>query len=197
MKWHNSDYKRISIVLLGIIATITIIDLLDLPSRLGIPVNHINNSVTSWGANILTAFIVFSLSYYLIEKWNLRSNDNKREIAKLFLKRTYNSCKSNLQILHGGTIPILVNKTDFNAYYNRNSPADRYSDISFENEEVIMAYAKEGFITSEEIDTYLEIKAHYKQHVSLCVTFFDNQKMVQPTKADLEEELDKALQELI
>lgn len=147
-------------------------------------------------SSVLTAFVVFSLSYYLIEKWNLRNNENKREIALLLLQRAYKSCKSYLQILHGGTIPILVKRTDFNALYNHNSPADKYSDIPFENEEFIMTYAKEGHITSEQIETYLEIKSHFKQHVSLCVTFFDNPQLVQPTKEVLEKEIDKAISEL-
>ena len=170
--------------------------MLDLPSHLGVPVDHFNYSVISWNSNIITAFILFSISYYLIEKWNLRSSDNKREVAMLFLKRTYNSCKSNLQILHGGTIPILVKKTDFNAYYNKNSPADKYSDLSFENEEFIMEYAKEGYLTKEQIETYLDIKTHYKQHVAMCITFFDNPQLVQPTKEYIEDELEKAIQEL-
>ena len=162
-----------------------LLDYLNIPSRFGVHISEINMDALGIFTSFITAVIIFLLTYFLIERWNLRKQYNQTQIASMFLTKTYKDCKFYLSSLDLGALDKLVKRTDFNAYYNHDSPADRYADIPFENEQKIMQYAEEGIISSEIIEKYLEVKNEYMKHIMMSVTFFDHPEIVRPTRKDL------------
>lgn len=191
--------KQVATIIIGTIILISltvIVDLVNLPSKVGLPINSLNTQVLGWVLNLSTALSIAVISYFLIDKWNVRNYKNKTELTKLLLERAYKNCRDHLSILHKGGIPILVRKTDFNKIYNNNSPADRFSETPFENTALILSFAKDGYVSSEEMETFLKIQSDFKRHVSLSVTFYDAPNLIHPTKDYLEEEIDKAIQAL-
>lgn len=162
-----------------------LLDYLNIPSRLGVNVSELNMDALGIFTSVITAVIIFLLTYFLVERWNLRKQYNQTQMASMFLSKTYEDCKFYLSGLDLGALDKLVKRTDFNAYYNHDSPAAKYADIPFENEQRIMQYAEEGIVSSAIIEKYLEVKNEYLKHITMSVTFFDHPEIVQPTRTDL------------
>ena len=160
-------------------------DYLNIPSLLGVHISEINMDALGIFTSVITAVIIFLLTYFLVERWNLRKQYNQTQMASMFLSKTYEDCKFYLSGLDLGALDKLVKRTDFNAYYNHDSPAAKYADIPFENEQRIMQYAEEGIVSSAIIEKYLEVKNEYLKHIIMSVTFFDHPEIVQPTRKDL------------
>lgn len=162
-----------------------LLDYLNIPSLLGVHISEINMDALGIFTSVITAVIIFLLTFFLVERWDLRKQFNQTQMASMFLSKTYKDCKFYLSGLDLGALDKLVKRTDFNAYYNHDSPAARYADIPFENEQKIMQYAEEGIVSSAIIEKYLEVKNEYLKHITMSVIFFDHPEIVQPTRKDL------------
>ena len=174
-----------------------LLDYLNIPTRLGIHISEINMDALAIFTSVITAVTIFLLTYFLVERWNLRKQYNQTQMASMFLSKTYEDCKFYLSGLDLGALDKLVKRTDFNAYYNHDSPAAKYADIPFENEQRIMQYAEEGIVSSAIIEKYLEVKNEYLKHIIMSVTFFDHPETVQPKREDLLKLIEDAEKEIM
>ena len=186
--------KHSVFLVVGIILIIVLlVDFINIPSRIGVNIGNFNHEVVSFTFNSITASLVFFLTYYYVEKWNVESKSNKKNVALFVLEETYQNCLSDLNTFHNLAIDYIVNRTDFDKLYNKNSPAYRYAQIAFENEDIINMYAVDGIINSEQYRTYLKIKSDYTRHIEVSIIFFDRIEFVSPKYDELKETIESAI----
>ncbi len=166
--------KRAIAGALLLLAVILILDLLNIPSRIGIKALSLNTSFWSALVGPVTTLLVFAASFHLIEKWNVEINQNKREAAKHLLLGAYKQCNETVEMLeYDFFIKSMVKHTNFNEAINESSPAVRLSKLPFQNEKTIMQFCTDGYIKGEEIDHYFDVKSRFSQYCTMKVTLFD------------------------
>lgn len=163
-----------------VVAGYLILDLFDIPSHLGVNISRLNTDVFGILIGGITTISVFAISFYAIEQWNLKKNANQKGIAEHLLLRTYQECqnwKSHLEAPE--TISALLHRTDGNKYYSPEdpSPAMRYADIPFDNDEQLMTMSTDGVLTADQIKQFIEIKNQFHVYVSARTIFFDHEEM--------------------
>lgn len=191
--------KKFLIAVLALIFSVALyffVDLIDLPSRLGITIAKINTDFLGTIVGVFVALLIFCLTYHFIDQWNVNRQNNQREIAILLLRDSYSECMKDLDFLYAEALKYLVKRTDFDKLYNQDSPAARYSSMAFSHDDMIMQFAADGIINKTDLEHYLSAKNNWIKHVSLSVTFFDNLALVQPTKNQIKSELEQAIRSL-
>lgn len=106
----NQTTRMIVVIISLAIAVILCLDYFNIPARIGLNASNFNSMLVSFFLNSMTAFMIFSLTYFFVERWNVNNRKNKREVALLLIKKTYQNCINDLEILHGFATPILVKK---------------------------------------------------------------------------------------
>lgn len=199
MKKKNRISKPVVIILIATVisvATYFLVDYLNIPTLLGLRISEMNMAALDVFSNAITAILIFALTYYFVERWNIRRQDNQKQMATLLLGKTYNDCMFYLSCFDAVALQKIVERTDFNAYYNHDSPAAKFADIPFENEQSIMQYAGEGIIPSSIIEKYFEVKDEFSKHITMSVTFFDHLELIKPTRAELLKLINEAKKEV-
>lgn len=194
-KKKKKQIRNMIIVLCVILLLYFLFDYFDIPSHFGIHIASINVDLLGVFAGVVTAVLIFALTYHFVDQWNILRQLNQKQIALLYITRTYNDCKFYLNCLDIGALQKLIERTDFNAYYNHDSPAAKYADIPFENDQAIMHYAEVGCLPVRVIDSYLKVKDEYSKHILSNVFFFDHPGFVQPTREALVSVIDAAARE--
>ena len=54
-----------------------LLDYLNIPSRLGVNVSELNMDALGIFTSVITAVIIFLLTYFFVERWNLRKQYNQ------------------------------------------------------------------------------------------------------------------------
>ena len=173
-----------------------LIDYLNLPSNLGFSINRINFDALNVISGIFVAIFIFILSYYCVEKWNIKKQQNQEKAIIIVLIQIYENCKQGITLLHKGGLQFLVKHTDFQALYDHNSPAYKYADSFFGNEQFLLHFFAEGIVPHDIILSYFKIKQDINQHLTMSVALFDHIENVIPTQDDLILELDSAINTL-
>lgn len=168
-----------------------VLDYYNIPSALGFSMKSINYNALSILVGAFVALIIFILTYEYVDQRNIEKINNQKEIAALILKRVYDDCNEYIVLLDD-VLETLVERTDFNAYYEHNSPAAKYADIPFENEKIIMQFATDGVISKEQLEKYYKIKHYYLSYVTTNVIFYDHPEKVVPTKMTLLRSIENA-----
>lgn len=180
-----------------------VVDYCDLPSKMGINTQNINHDVLSILVDLLsivfsigTAFAVFCITYQYVDRYTIDSQKNQRGVAVLLLDKTYKDCKLYIDSLDSIALEKLVKRTDFDKYYNQNSPAHDYAMIPFDQENTIIGFASNGVVTKNEIKDYYTIKEGMLSHVTTSVIFFDHPEAVRPSKHNLLMMIDNAIKSI-
>ena len=199
----NNDGKRthfvfpfLAIILCVCIVGYVIADYFDLPSRFGVSSSRLNTDYLGIVVGAFITLFLFVLTYYFVERWNINKYNNQRRNAQYLLRKTYDTCLYDLNLLHNGALNQLVKITDFNKRYYHDGPVERYCSMAFENEELIFQFVNSGSITSDEFKDYLDVKKIWSEHASMCVTLFDHLSMVTPTREEVENAIKKAINSL-
>jgi hypothetical protein len=172
------------------------IDYLNLPSHLGFSINRINFNALNVISGIFVAIFIFILSYYFVEKWNIKKQQNQEKAIITVLIQIYENCKQGITLLHKGGLQFLIKQTDFQALYDYNSPAYKYANSFFENEQFLLQFFAEGIVSHDIILSYFKIKQDINQHLTMSVALFDHIEKIIPTRDELILELDSAINTL-
>lgn len=170
-----------------------LLDVFDVPSRLGFNCKDVNWSIQGTIIGSVITIGLYLITYLLIQRWDLRRQNNKQEIAVLLLKDAYTDCEKGLAILEKGYYQMLKDSDDDIAKQIC-SNAERFADSSFQNETVIMDLCKDGVISSEQLRAYFRVKTFYLQYVRLSLAMPDNSGLHKKTKEMAEQEIKAALE---
>ena len=152
----------ISIIML---VSVLAADYFNLPTKLGIDTSSLNPDVWSIVLGIIATLLIFLLTYSLIEKHQVRQNENRLETAKVLLNATYCECIASLDMLKkNGDALILVRQ--YKAANNEGNRYTRFEDEPFENYQAVLQICSEGGLSKELLKEYLLIKQLFQGYVS-------------------------------
>ena len=156
-----------------------LVDCSNFLSKSGLKIENINTDLLAITVSALTAFLVFYCTYQLIERWNVRKNDNLRKLGINLFRETLEECERYYKLLNGELLDHLVKQTDFERKYYGDSPANKYAHIPFKNEEVLIQCAIQGVVSPEIIMKYYEIKSSFSSYCMQKVLFRDDNDVKQ------------------
>lgn len=173
-----------------------VLDLLDIPSAIGINVSSINMDLLGVLVQVFIAFCLFVLTYFLIDRWQIRRNNNRQEAAKVLLYSTYCECLATIDLFeqHG---EVVVHAASCSESKVEAGAAEKsaYADEPFKSYELIMQLCTDGVITKEQLDEYIEIKGLFQSIIPLFYLPDDNDSFVKMKTASaelLKERINKA-----
>ena len=174
-----------------------LLDLLNLPSHLGIEVSNIN-----WDLNIglLTNLIVvtlFSITYEILDKRTAEKEKNKEEISALLLKGSYDLCLQYMGYLSEKFVKkFIIPKMDFDGGISENQVVENLKNAPFLNESIILSLATDGQISPCEIQNYYKIKQQFREFVTARTTFYDSPEIATPVIEKLKRAIEEAQRSL-
>ena len=175
--------KRFTIVLVTcMILSIGIIisDYFDLPSRLGIKIDHINMDLLSIVISNAVVIILFLITFHFIDARNLKAEekqllviDNKRAIGLHMLKKTCLNCQEEINILTPEVIKkYVIPKVDFNLPGD-NELVKSLKNSPFTFEDQLNTLFIDGSLYGPELDMYDNLKRKYRDFITISITLFD------------------------
>lgn len=178
------------------VTTALLLDVFDVPSRLGFNCKDVNWSIQGTIIGSVITIGLFLITYLLIQRWDLRRQNNKQEIAVLLLKDAYTDCEKGLEVFEKSYYPELtMDKNDDNKKLIGDN-VERFANSSFQNEPIIMDLCKDGVVSPEQLRHYFNVKTFYLQHFSLSIAIPDNTKLHEGTRELAKKEIEKALKSL-
>ena len=176
--------KKVIILLFVLCIAGILIDYTNFLTCIGFNMSNIN-----WDfLNIATVIVLFVITYQLLNKKEIKREQNKHDISLLMLQNCYNECRGYLDLLDTETVPkVLGENGNENIIRNlQNAP--------FENESSFMDLVKDGQISKKQMELYLQVKAKYRQYVNVRITFHDIPAMYNPLQTELQYLLEETIQ---
>lgn len=187
-KWYKKPIWQIILITILLCIVIVLVDILNIPSRMGI--TSINIDAEASLINSIITVALFAAAYVLIDQWEAKKNKNKQEIAKRLLETTYNSCKTYLA-------PQMINVLAFAAGVLNSQ--ERYEDNPFKNNEQIVQLAMDGVISVSWFNNYLSVKSLFETYINAYRAFKKDEGMhgmLESIKHNLLDEIEAAINAL-
>jgi hypothetical protein len=169
--------NRLSLLMYLFIPTVVVIvlDYFNLPSILGFKMSNVNYTLIDTVLNVSVVISLYIITFFLIDKRQIRKDDNAKGTADILMLSAYNQCKELSKIVdtQSWLKSYIVPKIDFNKtsldnrviFYLQNNPFAEHSHI--------LLLAENGAISRGDLMKYLEIMELYKSFISLRITFYD------------------------
>ena len=203
MKKKNLFLGLISVFFLFYI----ILDFFNLPSMFGFKISNINLDLFGLVVNSLIVIVLYVITYFEIDKRQVKKDENSQNLTYSLLLKTYKSCLNTVNLLENKTVlrKYIVSQIDFDKLENENSIYASLKNLPFDSYNHVLALAENGFVEVNFINKYLVIKEKYISYITFCISFFDldyielNDELNELKKyiSDLKGELIKKLQEEI
>lgn len=169
--------NRLSLLMYLFIPTVVVIvlDYFNLPSILGFKMSNVNYTLIDTILNVSVVISLYIITFFLIDKRQIRKDDNAKGTADILMLSAYNQCKELSKIVdtQSWLESYIAPKIDFNKtsldnrviFYLQNNPFAEHSHI--------LLLAENGAISRGDLMKYLEIMELYKSFISLRITFYD------------------------
>ena len=198
MKSHrvtrNKLLKTLVIILIVLFFYI-IVDVSNLLSIVGVPVENINLSTLQVVINILLTIGIFASTYILINRHEIRRIDNCANIANIMIQRSYRECLSYIQFLQEQeTRDRIAKRIDFDSY-GESEVTSNIKTMPFEDHEQIIGFASQGVILGKSFEEYISIKNDYCIFVTNAIIFYDRPEMLTPLADKLKKRISMALRD--
>ncbi|WP_314250389.1 hypothetical protein [Abiotrophia defectiva] len=171
------EKNRLSLLIYLFIPTVVVIvlDYFNLPSILGFKMSNVNYTLIDTVLNVSVVISLYIITFFLIDKRQIRKDDNAKGTADILMLSAYNQCKQLSKIVD--TQPCLekyiVPKIDFNKTDSDNPVSLNLKNTPFTEHSHILSLAENGAISRGDLIKYLEIMELYKSFISLRITFYD------------------------
>lgn len=154
---------------------IIIVDYFNIPSIVGFKMSYINPDLFSALINALVVIGLYIITYVVIDKRQLRKDDNAKLTANVLMLSSYQKCVDILKIVDNQEWleNHIVPKIDFNRVDSENKVSMNLQNNPFTEHSHILDFAGNGSIISSDLSAYLNIMELYKSYVSMRITFFD------------------------
>ena len=181
----------------GIICISFLLDLFNIPSQAGIPMDSVNWNAASLIVGNLLVILIAVITYLLIDKRNREKEKNQREIAVYTLQNIYEQCLFELKKFDSPEYAEYAKKCfdnedpDFQKAKEQflyDGPYDAHSDI--------VEFAKNGIISKNEYQTYLNIKEAHHMYVFLRLMFYDKKANAEALRNDVISKITEAQKQL-
>lgn len=153
-------------------------DYFDLFSLVGINTNQINLDVISIVVGNSIVVLLYMITYFSLDSRNIKKRKNQRAIAELLLCSTYEKTKELVDLFSKADVTeTAAKKCDFDKLEFEDLVLQKYFELPFDHNDMICKFAETGIIDGEEFKQYLEIRAMYRSHIRIKITFYDRPEM--------------------
>lgn len=169
--------NRLSLLMYLFIPTVVVIvlDYFNLPSILGFKMSNVNYTLIDTVLNVSVVISLYIITFFLIDKRQIRKDDNAKGTADILMLSAYNQCKELSKIVdtQSWLERYIVPKIDFNKTDLDNRVILNLQNNPFAEHSHILLLAENGAISRGDLMKYFEIMELYKSFISLRITFYD------------------------
>ena len=157
------------------IVVVIVLDYFNLPSILGFKMSNVNYTLIDTVLNVSVVISLYIITYFLIDKRQIRKDDNAKGTADILMLSAYNQCKELSKIVdtQSWLEDYIVPKIDFNKTNSDNPIILNLQNIPFTEHSHILSLAENGAISRGDLMKYFEIMKLYKSFISLRIIAYD------------------------
>lgn len=157
------------------IVVVIVLDYFNLPSILGFKMSNVNYTLIDTVLNVSVVISLYIITFFLIDKRQIRKDDNAKGTADILMLSAYNQCKELSKIVdtQSWLERYIVPKIDFNKTDLDNRVILNLRNNPFTEHSHILLLAENGAISRGDLMKYFEIMELYKSFISLRITFYD------------------------
>lgn len=160
-----------------LLAAYIMIDIFDLPSRMGLPVQCINWDVASILCGNLVVIALFAITYRALDKRNIQKEHNQRRVAIYMLRGAMTLCTTVIEWMHEShTLEKVLQKIDSSKPINEDTFFQKLLSMPFADHESIVSFASAGVLSEEEFSDYNVIRMYYRLTLVSLITFPDDEE---------------------
>ena len=141
-------------------------------------------------------FVIFIITYCLIDKRNIRLYDNKRKVAFMLLNDTYDKCVENINLLDNKYIRNnTALKVNDKVPIGEEKTILQIHNYPFLNDNLVAQFATDGILSAEIFSDYNKVKNAHWRYIYNALAFFDyynEHEWVQASLKELKESIDNA-----
>ena len=154
---------------------VIVLDYFNLPSILGLKMRNVNYTLLDTVLNVAAMVSLYIITFFLIDKRQIRKDDNAKGTADILILSTYNQCKELSKIVdtQSWLESYIVPKVDSNKTGLDNRVILNLQNNPFAEHSHILLLAENGAISRGDLMKYFEIMELYKSFISLRITFYD------------------------
>lgn len=162
-----------------------------------IEVERFNIDFWSLFINSTIVICLYVITYVLIDKNRIKQEDNKKNVAKLLLQKTYGECLDDIKRIESKDYrTAMASKINFDNSIGDEPVYQKLMESPFDNHEMILSFAKEGVIKAETLEKYLNVKSEFRVFIIASMTFYDRYEIAIKLKGELDRIIEDALREL-
>ena len=169
--------NRLTLFMYLFIPTVVVIvlDYFNLPSTLGFKMSNVNYTLIDTVLNVSVVISLYIITFFLIDKRQIRKDDNAKGTADILMLSAYNQCKELSKIVdtQSWLESYIVPKIDSNKTALDNRVILNLQNTPFTEHSHILLLDENGAISRGDLMKYLEILELYKSFISLRITFYD------------------------
>lgn len=140
-----------------------------------------------WIFDGMTGFDLFSLivnngvvilialfAFVYIDRRQIKRMKNQEEAAKILLRNVFNNCKKTVVMFDDEKfVKLIIKKTDFDKPITADDPTRILEDNAFKNESIVFDLFKEGLLSSDIFQAYIDMKQAFQMFMSTRITLYD------------------------
>ena len=157
------------------IVVVIVLDYFNFPSILGFKMSNVNYTLIDTVLNVSVVISLYIITFFLIDKRQIRKDDNAKGTADILMLSAYNQCKELSKIVdtQSWLESYIVPKVDSNKTGLDNRVILNLQNNPFAEHSHILLLAENGAISRGDLMKYFEIMELYKSFISLRITFYD------------------------
>ena len=170
---------------------VIVFDYFYLPSILGFKMSNVNYTLIDTVLNVSVVISLYIITFFLIDKRQIRKDDNAKGTADILMLSAYNQCKELSKIVNTPSLleNYIVPKIDFNKTNLDNPIFLNLQNNPFTEHSQILSLAENGAISRGDLMKYFEIMELYKSFISLRITFYDMNHAITDEQKELSNEI--------
>lgn len=190
-------YIMIFVIILLVTMGLFLMDYLNVFYKIGISIGNVNMEFWNIFINAFVVVILYIITYLVIDKKQIKQLDNKKNVAIMLLRETFKECLSDIELMDKEVYRTqAASKINFDDYLNNNVAFQTLADGPFQNHEMILSFAKEGILSSKQLETYLNVKKEFRLFLIMSITFFDKYELVTDKRQEVQNLIGVALQKV-
>ena len=177
MKKAIKDILLVVVLFISVFLLCALLDIYDIPSQIGIPIQHINWDVAGLVCGNLVVVALFSITYQVLDKRSIQKEHNQRRVAIYMLRDTMTLCSTVIEWMkEPHTLESILKKIDTSKPVNEDAFFQKLLAIPFSDHESIVSFATTGILSEEEFSNYNTMRMYYRLTIVSLITFPDDEE---------------------
>lgn len=177
------DLWLISVMLL-IQVVITLLDIKNIPSCIGMSMSAINWELQS----IFITIILFLITFFVINRRDIRQQKYQKNVAGHTLYCIYSSCKEMVELLDNPEVLArAVGRCNLDLPIWKDEAMQKIINKPFRYESIIVESSINGTISENDFKMYLKVRNEYEDYIVSKIIYHDKDKCKNQIKKKEEE----------